>query len=57
MKQSYMKWGIHFDLANKKLRIEEINKIMTEPDFWDDLDKAHKINKELTILKDRKSVV
>lgn len=51
MKHRYMKWGIHFDLANKKLRIEEINKIMTEPDFWDDMDKAHKINKELTILK------
>lgn len=51
MKHRYMKWGIHFDIANKKLRIEEINKTMAEPDFWDDMGKAQKITKELTNLK------
>lgn len=46
-----MKWGIHFDLAGKEARIAEINKIMTEPDFWDDAKKAQEIMKELTSLK------
>jgi len=51
MKHPYMKWGIHFDLANKKLRVEDINKIMADPDFWDDMEKAQNITKELTNLK------
>lgn len=46
-----MKWGIHFDLLGKKRRIEEINKIMAEPDFWDDTQKAKKATQELTSLK------
>lgn len=45
-----MKWGIHFDLANKKLRVEELNRIMEEPGFWDDPEKAQKQNKELSDL-------
>ena len=51
MKHPYMKWGIHFDLANKKLRVEDINKIMADPDFWDEMEKAQNITKELTNLK------
>lgn len=46
-----MKWGIHFDLEGKKLRIGEINKTMEETDFWDDASKAQIIMKELTKLK------
>ena len=46
-----MKWGIHFDLSGKKLRIAEIQKIMAESDFWDDANKAQIIMKELTKLK------
>lgn len=45
-----MKWGIHFDLANKKLRVEELNRIMEEPGFWDDPERAQKQNKELSDL-------
>ncbi len=51
MRSRWVKWGIHFDLAEKTFRIEEINKNMEEPDFWDDPDKAQKIMKELTKLK------
>ena len=51
MKDRWLKWGIHFDLAHKKLRITEINRIMEEADFWDDVDKSHKIMKELTKIK------
>ncbi|TAH67746.1 MAG: peptide chain release factor 2 [Anaerolineaceae bacterium] len=43
--------GDSLDLAEKKSRIREINKIMEEPDFWDDANKAQKIMKELTKLK------
>jgi peptide chain release factor 2 len=51
MKSRWLKWGIHFDLEAKKLRITEINKIMAESDFWDDASKAQMIMKELTKLK------
>lgn len=43
--------GIHFDLAVKTSRIAEINKVMAEPDFWDDASNAQKLMKELTKLK------
>src|SRR5690554_1332855 len=51
MKNRWLKWGIHFDLAEKKLRITEINKIMAESDFWDDAKQAQVVMKELTKLK------
>jgi peptide chain release factor 2 len=51
MKNRWLKWGIHFDLAEKKKRITDINNIMAEPDFWEDANKAQMIMKELTKLK------
>ncbi len=47
-----MKWGIHFDLTNKKLRVEEIEGIMEEPGFWDSNEKSQGYMKELKNLKD-----
>ncbi len=47
-----MKWGIHFDLANKLERIDMIEHIMEEPNFWDNADKAQGYVKELKNLKD-----
>lgn len=52
MKNLLSKWGIHFDLANKKLRIEEIEGIMEEPNFWDSTEKSQAFMKELKNLKD-----
>lgn len=46
-----MKWGIHFDLANKKERLEELNRVIAEPGFWDDADKANKTMADLSVLK------
>ena len=46
-----MKWGIHFDLANKREKVEEIEAIMQAPDFWNDMDKAQNYVKELNTLK------
>lgn len=47
-----MKWGIHFDLPNKRLRIEELEGIMEEQGFWDDPVKSQASVKELKNLKD-----
>ncbi|MFQ7844600.1 MAG: peptide chain release factor 2 [Coprococcus sp.] len=44
--------GIHFDLAGKKSRIEELERMMEEPGFWDNADKANNSMKELKNLKD-----
>lgn len=47
-----MKWGIHFDLANKSLRVREIEQTMEESGFWDNTEKAQGYMKELKNLKD-----
>lgn len=47
-----LKWGIHFDLTNKREKIQEIEAIMQEPGFWDDADKSQGYMKELKNLKD-----
>ena len=47
-----MKWGIHFDLANKKDRVEELEHTMEEPGFWDDPEKSAKIVQDCKNLKD-----
>jgi peptide chain release factor 2 len=47
-----LKWGIHFDLAGKSLRVREIELTMEEPGFWDNADKAQGLMKELKNLKD-----
>lgn len=51
MKNHWLKWGIHFDLATKEVRIANINKIMEEPGFWDDAKSAQDIMRELNTLK------
>lgn len=47
-----MKWGIHFDLVSKKEKVEEIEAIMQEPNFWDSPEKSQNYMKELKNLKD-----
>ena len=46
-----MKWGIHFDVAAKEEKIAELEYKMGEPTFWDDAEKAQKINQELNDVK------
>ncbi len=46
-----MKWGIHFDLANKKDRVEELDKTMEEPGFWDNPEASTAIVQESRKLK------
>mgnify|MGYP003295690040 CR=1 FL=1 len=40
-----------FDVESKTQEIKKIESLMNEPNFWDDIDKANKYNKELTLLK------
>nr|WP_246612136.1 peptide chain release factor 2 [Coprococcus catus] len=44
--------GDSLDLAGKKSRIEELERMMEEPGFWDNADKANNSMKELKNLKD-----
>ena len=46
-----LKWGIHFDLANKRNRVEELDRTMEEPGFWDDPEKSTLIVQESKQLK------
>ncbi len=46
-----MKWGIHFDIANKEEKIAELEYKMGEPTFWDNPDNAQKITQELNAMK------
>lgn len=46
-----LKWGTHFDLANKKDRVEELEKTMEEPDFWDNPEKSTAVVQECKNLK------
>ncbi|MFQ7585232.1 MAG: peptide chain release factor 2 [[Clostridium] symbiosum] len=44
--------GIHFDLDNKVKRIDELDKSMEEPGFWDDPERSTKTVREAKNLKD-----
>lgn len=51
MNSHCLKWGIHFDLANKRNRIEELDKTMEEPGFWDEPEQSARIVQESKKLK------
>ena len=40
-----------FDVLKKQSRISSIEEEMNKPNFWDNIDEANKLNKELTTLK------
>ena len=52
MNLRYRKWGIHFDLANKSRRIEELEREMEAADLWNDAAETTAKMKELKSLKD-----
>ena len=45
-------WGIHFDLAGKEQRIQELEREMEAPDFWNDPEVSQNKMKEVNCLKD-----
>lgn len=51
IKTKYTLCGGLFELDAKKDRIKEIEKLMSNSDFWNDSDKANKLSKELSDLK------
>jgi len=46
-----MKYGGYFDIDKLSQKHSELEKLMEQPDFWNDQQKAKNIGKELTILK------
>lgn len=46
-----MKWGLHFEVAQKEQKIAELEYKMGEPTFWDDPEFAQKITRELNDVK------
>lgn len=47
-----MKWGLHFEVAQKEEKIAELEYKMGETTFWDDAEYAQKITRELNDVKD-----
>ena len=52
MKNLLPKWGIHFDVAGKERRIEELERKIEEPGFWDNPEESQELMKELKNLKE-----
>ena len=48
-----LRWGIHFDIASKKKKIEELERRSLEPNFWDDADNSQLVMKEISQLQDK----
>ena len=52
MKNLLPKCGIHFDVAGKERRIEELERKIEEPGFWDNPEESQELMKELKNLKE-----
>ncbi|MFR8295778.1 MAG: peptide chain release factor 2 [Hominisplanchenecus sp.] len=51
-KEPLVEVGIHFDLANKEQRIQELEREMEAPDFWDNPEKSQESMKNLKSMND-----
>ena len=51
-----LRWGIHFDVASKKEKIEELERKTTEPNFWDNAEQSQLIMKEISQLQEKVKV-
>lgn len=48
-----MKWGLHFDIANAKSKVEELEELSSKSSFWDNMVEAQKILQQAKNLKDK----
>lgn len=48
-----MKWGIHFDIAGAKSKVEELEKLSANPEFWTKMEESQKILQKTKNLKDK----
>jgi peptide chain release factor 2 len=46
-----MSYGVFFDLTNKRSRLNELEEVISKPDFWDDSENAQKFLKEQSDIK------
>ena len=47
-----MIYGGHFDILGKKEKINELENISMQSDFWNDTEKANKVISEMNSLKE-----
>lgn len=48
-----MKWGLPFDIAQKRKQIEELEHKSAQPDFWDDIEKSQSVLQTIKSLKEK----
>ena len=46
-----MNWVFHFDIENKRIKIEELEKEIAKEGFWDDLENSQNVLKKSKGLK------
>ena len=46
-----MNWVFHFDIENKRIKIEELEKEIAKDGFWDDLENSQNVLKKSKGLK------
>lgn len=44
---------IHFDISGCEHRIKELEQSMNDPEFWNDLERSQKVNREIKALKNK----
>ena len=50
---SLKSWVSHFDLDNISVELGELHESMAEPDFWNDMERAQKINQRAKSIEDK----
>ena len=48
-----LRWGIHFDVASKKEKIEELERKTAEPHFWDNAEQSQMVMREISQLQEK----
>ncbi len=52
-KKTCRKWGIHFDVAGAAQKVQELEELAGDPDFWNDMNKAQEILQRTKQLKSK----
>ena len=46
-----MKWGLHFDVANLRVKVNELEEKSMQPAFWEDQEQSHKLLQQIKALR------
>lgn len=53
LQSAWIRWGAIFDLSQDKNRLEEIEQITADPNFWNDAERAQGVLRERTVISAR----